>query len=55
MHTEGFHDLYFMSDMINVNKSRKMYGQDIWHEWEITGNTLSFSCKSTKEYIIWKT
>ena len=22
MHTEEFHDLYFMSDMMNVNKSR---------------------------------
>jgi hypothetical protein len=21
MHTEEFHDLYFMSDMININKS----------------------------------
>jgi len=49
MHTEEFRDLYFMSDTVNVKKSRKIYGRDIWHEWEITVNTLSFSCKSTKE------
>jgi hypothetical protein len=40
--------------MINVNKPRKIYEQDIWHEWEITGNTLSFRCESTNEYIIWE-
>jgi hypothetical protein len=55
MNTEEFHDLYFMSDMININKSRIF----LWvgHIARMGNNRkyIKFIWKTVKKYIIWKT